>query len=305
MGKIKKLKGWNYDLFITPDEKLLTLGSRNTAYVYDLDTKEIVFKAKTVSNLAYAVISSDKKLLAAKNTSGLLAIISMETGEEICRNKMEKTEGWEMTFSKDDQAVIDFDWDGRTMLLTLENQCTILDGPASKKKENSSPFVYMKYDPYTKQIYKFMEDHPDYNGNFVVASPADKDNISYNILRRISGEFPDNLRKVNFCKEHIYYSAGLDLIMCDRQFKQVDKIRLPLENFVEEGIQGGQTIVSPCEKYAFFRPLSMGCSTYLFDLRTKELVRKFDYPFVSGFTMIKGDTEFLVSTWEGTYIGEL
>ena len=89
MGRIKKLKGWSYEIFITRDEKLAALISRNTVYVYDLDTREIIFQTKTaLSNTSEAVISKDRKVLAAKNTSGTLVIISMETGEEICRNAM-------------------------------------------------------------------------------------------------------------------------------------------------------------------------------------------------------------------------
>ena len=92
--------------------------------------------------------------------------------------------------------------------------------------------------------------------------------------------------------------------MCDRQFKQLDQISLPLGNIVEEGTAIWQMWVSPGEKYVLIKPAVFMGKTYLFDLKTKEMVREFDYPYVYGFTMIKDDTVFLVSTWEGTYIGD-
>lgn len=312
MGRIKKLKGWSNEIFITRDEKLAALISRNTVYVYDLDTREIIFQTKTaLSNTSEAVISKDRKVLAAKNTSGTLVIISMETGEEICRNAMAKTEGFKMTFAEDDRSVLDFDGDGRTMLLTQDGQYTILDGPEPKKRKESLPSVYLRYDTYTKQIYKFMYDHPDFNGNFVLISSAEKDHISYEVLRRIQGTFPNHIWGLSFCKEHIFYlvkdesTDKYSLIVCDRQFKQVDLIQLPLENIVKEGTSIWQMWVSPGEKYALIKPAVFMGNTYLLNLKTKELVREFDYPYVYGFTMVKDDTVFLISTWEGTYVGEL
>lgn len=93
MGKIKKLKG-GFDLFVTEDEKLLvTSNSRNQVYVYDLETGKLNLQAKTVSNVSKKAISLNKELLAAKNTKGQIALISMTTGEEIGRDSMEFREG--------------------------------------------------------------------------------------------------------------------------------------------------------------------------------------------------------------------
>ena len=134
MGKLKKLKG-GMDLYVTEDEKLLVnSNSRNGVYVYDTDTMKQVFQTKTVSYVAQKAISPDKKLLAAKNTSGQMALISMKTGEEICRCDMAKSEGYKFTFTPDSKAVLDFDWDGRTMLLNAKGAFKILDGPQPAKK---------------------------------------------------------------------------------------------------------------------------------------------------------------------------
>ena len=99
MGKIKKFKG-GFDLFVTEDEKLLvTSNSRNQVYVYDLETGKLKLQAKTVSNVSKKAISPDKELLAAKNTKGQIALISMATGEEIGRDAMEFREGNQMIFT--------------------------------------------------------------------------------------------------------------------------------------------------------------------------------------------------------------
>ena len=82
MAKDRKISGWSWDLFISDDEKLIaTSNGRNGIYVYDLETLKPVLKAKTVSYVGYVAVSPDRKRVAAKNTSGLLALLSMETGE--------------------------------------------------------------------------------------------------------------------------------------------------------------------------------------------------------------------------------
>ena len=115
MGKFKKING-GMSLYVTEDEKLLVnSNTRNGVYVYDLDTMKAVLKTRTLSNIAQKAISPDKKYLAAKNTSGQMALISMDSGEEILRNDMAKCEGYQMTFASDGKTILDFDWDGRTM----------------------------------------------------------------------------------------------------------------------------------------------------------------------------------------------
>ena len=147
MGKIKKFKG-GFDLFVTEDEKLLvTSNSRNQVYVYDLETGKLKLQAKTVSNVSKKAISLNKELLAAKNTKGQIALISMTTGEEIGRDSMEFREGNQMIFTPDSKAVLDFDWDGRTMLLDCKTiRHRIMDGPAERGKKVLPRVDYMQYD---------------------------------------------------------------------------------------------------------------------------------------------------------------
>ena len=152
---IKKLKGGN-DLYVTDDEKYLVCSNtRNSVYVHDLNTFKTVFQTKTVSNVAYYAISPDGKTLAAKNTSGEIALINMETGEEILRNKMQKSEGYPLTFTRDGKYVLDFDWDGRTMLLGFDNQCKVLDD--TLREEMGESVGYLQYDRFENTVYKLVK----------------------------------------------------------------------------------------------------------------------------------------------------
>ena len=45
--------------------------------------------------------------------------------------------------------------------------------------------------------------------------------------------------------------------------------------------------------------------SYLYELETMKMVRKFEYPYLCDFTMVKDDTEFIVSTWQGAFIGKV
>lgn len=114
----KKLKG-GHRPFLSEDERtLVTTSSRNTVYVYDLENRKLTHSIKTVSNVSRTMVSRDGKRLAAKNTGGVIAVISLESGEEICRSRMEKREGEPMVFlDNEGLRLLDLDWDGRTMLL--------------------------------------------------------------------------------------------------------------------------------------------------------------------------------------------
>ena len=179
--KTKKLKG-GFTPYITADEKLLVTVSRNTAYVYDLESGKLQQSVKSLSNLSETAISGNKKLLAAKNTSGMIALISLESGEEIGRCAMERREGDRIVFTHDDGGVLDFDWDGRTMFL----DCTgvkhqILDGPTNVVLGRLPKTVSMHYDVYSDRIYRIMADEMA-GGNTkgrAQVSPADIGNIDY------------------------------------------------------------------------------------------------------------------------------
>lgn len=320
MGKIKKLKG-GFDLFVTEDDALLvTSSSRNSVYIYDLETLKLKMQIKTVSNVSKMAISSDKKLLAAKNTQGHIAIISMETGEEIFRTNMKQREGKQMTFTADSKKVLDFDRDGRTMLLDCEaSKNKILDGPHECNVKVLPRVAHMQYDRNSNQIYKFVADEWGNSKGRIMASLADPESIVYEVIQEFNDVIPDHLKGISLCKIHNYYvdMKNMELVMTDKQFAAVKRISLPVQ-VAESKISLKKIWVSPHEQYLF---IDMGRQydpddfsgtfddakslSYLFKMDTMELMQEFEYDYVSDFTMIDADKKFIISTWQGTYIGEV
>lgn len=303
MGKDKKLNGWNWDLFISEDEKLVaTCNNRNGVYVYDLETGGQIFKAKTVSYVAKIAISPNKKYLAAKNTSGMIAILSMENGEEICRNKMAETEGYPMIFT-DEKCLLDFDQKGRTMLLDIENNFRILDD-IIENDTGYSPFAYLHYDRFSKNIYKIVDRGREYKTAVALVSASDPNSISYKVIRQFSGPAPDCIKGISFCRDHIYYldADKKHLVVTDKDFTETTKLQLPFKK--EEAYRALQIIrVSPCEKYLFV--YLGGNMSGLFELSSMKLIREFEYYTITDFKMIDEDRRYIISTWDGSYLGDV
>jgi len=320
MGKIKKLKG-GFKLFITEDEMLLvTSNSRNSVYVYDLETLKLMLTVKTVSNVSKKAVSPDKRLLAAKNTQGSIAIISMETGEELFRTPMMQREGEQMTFTPDSKALLDFDWDGRTMLLDCETaEFTILDGPEERGAKRLPRVDHMQYDRSSNQIYKFVADELGYSKGRIMATLANPKGIDYRVTQEFPDVLPNHLKGISLCRTHNYYVdlKKKELVMTDKQFAEVKRIPFPAQ-VAESRLKPEKIWVSPHEQYVF---VSMGrqydpddfagtfndakALSYLFRMDTMEAVQQFDYDYISDFTMIDGDREFLIATWQGTFVGEV
>ena len=304
MAKDRKISGWSWDLFISDDEKLIaTSNGRNGIYVYDLETLKPVLKTKTVSYVGYVAVSPDRKRVAAKNTSGLLALLSMETGEEICRNKMAESEGYLMTFTDDSKYVLDLDHWGRTMLLDTENHFSMLD-EGFQDKDGNTLFSYLHYDRFSRNIYKIVDRGHGYKCAAAMVTPADKDHISYKVIREFQGPAPNHLMGISFCKEKNYYltSDKKQIVAADKDFQEIERIPLPFKD--EEAYRYIRKIwVSPGEKYAF---ISMGgTDSALFELSSMKLVREFEYDSMADFKMIEKDSKYIISTWLGTYIGNI
>ena len=47
--------------------------------------------------------------------------------------------------------------------------------------------------------------------------------------------------------------------------------------------------VSPCEKYVLFDFAKPSGESYLYELETMKMIRKFEYPYLWDFTMVKDD----------------
>ena len=105
MSKDKKISGC-FEPFITEDESLIATFSRNSIFVYSLETKKQIQKFKSLSNISFVAISPDKNLIAVKNTSGTIALHYLETGEELFKNPMAKTEGEQFYFTKDRLSIL-------------------------------------------------------------------------------------------------------------------------------------------------------------------------------------------------------
>ena len=304
MAKDRKISGWSWDLFISDDEKLIaTSNGRNGIYVYDLETLKPVLMTKTVSYVGYVAVSPDRKRVAAKNTSGLMALLSMETGEEICRNKMAESEGYLMTFTDDSKYVLDLDHWGRTMLLDTENHFSMLD-EGFQDKDGNTLFSYLHYDRFSRNIYKIVDRGHGYKCAAAMVTPADKDHISYKVIREFQGPAPKHLMGISFCKEKNYYltSDKKQIVATDKNFQEIERIPLPFKD--EEAYRYIRKVwVSPGEKYAF---ISMGgTDSALFELSSMKLVREFEYECLADFKMIEKDSKYIISTWLGTYIGNI
>ena len=316
-SKDKKLSG-GFEIFMAEDESLVALISRNTVYVYDLASKERILAAKTVSNASCAIVSPDKKYIAAKNTSGTLALISMESGLELCRCPMEKCEGEMPFFTLDSRHVIDLDWGGRVMLFDTESKVhTVLD--------NTRPLVrcdFIHYDFFSKRIYRFMArdfgNSPGIVQSMVIDEKhLDPEHAEFTTLRKFPFSLPDHMKGVSFCKSHNYW---LDLckkkiIRSDKDFKVKARLGIPKSNSISEP---KKMWVSPNEKYLFINygrqckdvskvPLgerkNLPDLSVLFDLQSGEIVKEFAYDYVSDFTMYGKDSSYIIATWSGTYIG--
>lgn len=301
MGRLKKLKG-GMDLYVTEDEKLLVnSNSRNGVYVYDTDTMKQVFQTKTVSYVAQKAVSPDKKLLAAKNTSGQMALISLETGEEICRCDMAGSEGYKFTFTPDSKAVLDFDWDGRTMLLNAKGAFKILDGPKPGEKKD---MVYLHYDRFSGQIYKLATGKDGDRGHFAYTAPISSKKPDYRQIHKFTDMIPDHIMGISFCKDHIYFpdKKQTGIVETDKSFEKTRIIPIP-KMLLKSDARICHVYVSPYEKYVFFY---LGFSWgFMYDLTTMEPVMEFTEDVVSDFTMLHEDNTVVISTWGGTYVGDI
>lgn len=315
--KIQKLKG-GYKPYITEDEKLLvTFGKKNTIYIYNLENNKLLHTIKTLSNVSRAAISRDKQRLAVKNTSGSLAVISLENGGELCRSAMEYTEGEPMVFLNDDGSMLlDFDRKGRTMLFDCSNgEHQILDGPKRGVKWQKPRTAYIQYDRYTNQIYKFMaDDYGDSPGQILV-SAADADHIAFEVIQEFPQILPNHLKGISFCKTHNYYMDNWknQLVITDKCFSELSRIDLPSQ-YIR---RADQFRVSPCEKYVFLdfgkqcdytdfeaakTAKSVSC---LYALDTMTQVAEYDYDYVSDGILFDEDKKFILATSGGSYLETL
>ena len=303
MGKISKLRGGN-KLFVSEDGNILAgFSGQNIAYVYDLasNSTEPIFKMRTIRHLKCVAVSPDRKLLAAKSTTGEIAVFLLESGEELFRVKTREMDGYEMCFTEDSRALLDLG-SSRIKLIDIESrQVTYLDDEI-KPVIGHCPRVWrIGLDRYSKQIYRLIETDNNYSGELQISS-SEPDRISFKVARDLY-LLPLDLKCFSLCKKRNFYWNGTQIALTDKQFNDIGKIDLPAELVDAKPLL--DFYISPCEKYILFDLKRVSGLSYLYELETMKMVRKFEYPCICDFTMVKDDTVFVISTWQGSFIGEV
>lgn len=302
--KGKKLRGGN-KLFVSEDGNILAgFSGQNIAYVYDLasNSSEPIFKIRTIRHLQCVAVSPDRKLLAAKSTTGEIAVFLLESGEELFRIKTREMDGNEMYFTEDSRSILDLG-SSRIKLIDIESrQVTYLDDEI-KPVIGHCPRVWrIGLDRYSKQIYRFIETDNNYSGELQISS-SEPDRISFMVARETPYLLPQHLKGFSLCKKRNFYWNGTQIAVTDKQFNDIGKIDFPSE--LEEYKQLHKFYVSPCEKYILFDLGTFSGLSFLYELETMKMVRSFEYPCQCDFTMVKDDTDFVISTWQGSFIGEV
>ncbi len=112
---------------------------------------------------------------------------------------------------------------------------------------------------------------------------------------------PGLLDCISLCKLRNYYKDGGSIVVTDKDFNELERSPLPAR-FDGCNTNLVKMWISPGEKYGFFACQGM---SILFDLAKRRTVREFDYDFIDEFTMVNDDTTFIISTWDGSYIGNI
>ncbi|MBR5938763.1 MAG: WD40 repeat domain-containing protein [Clostridiales bacterium] len=304
MEKIRKLRGGNY-LFVSEDgNTLVGYSGQNIAYVYDLSGNSLdpIYKIRTIQYLSRVAVSPDRKYLATKSTTGEIAVFSLESGEELFRVKTKEMDGYQMYFTGDSKSVLDLGR-SRIKLIDIETQkVTYLDDDIQPVAGYCPRVWHIALDRSSRQIYRFIETESNYTGELQI-SPSDPGRISFQVAKEVPYQMPKVLKGFSLCRERNYYWRKPHIIVTDKQFNEIGKIDLPSE--FEHFPPMRKFFISPCEKYILFDFMKVSGESYLYELATMKMVRKFEYPYLWDFTMVKDDTMFVVSTWQGAFIGKV
>lgn len=308
--KAKKIKG-NFKCFISQDEKEIVTASRNTVYIHNLENKECIFQAKSLSNIYMAVISPDKQIIAVKNTLGEIELLDAKTGTSLYKNKMCKKQGENLCFTDDSQYIVDIDWNGNVMRLDCKTgEFTILDNHIELCR-----CYYIHYDVHTDQIYRFIAAGYGNAPGFIECSTIEskeiaKGIISFKKVQTFKDKLPMVHMGISFCKNHNYYYelTQKKLIQTDKNFKILNTFDLPNTKAIKSL---DHFWISPEEKYLYL-DFGIQCSeeipkqsdyetcpwySVLIDLQTMQIIHEYNLPYVSDFTMYENDTKYVISTW--------
>ena len=102
----------SYTTSCTADKSLiLNIGRKVSLLKTTEAAPEIISTFSALGNPSYGAISSSKKLVAYKNTSGRIAIHDAETGELILKHNAVKCEGYGLYFIHQDRRILTSTWD--------------------------------------------------------------------------------------------------------------------------------------------------------------------------------------------------
>ncbi len=316
--KRRKIKG-GLRIFMTQDKKMMvTINAHRThVYIHNVETGKIIRRIKSTIRISCASISPDQKLLATKDDHGKITVFSVQTGEIIGSCPMAEQFGYPFIFTPDSKHILDFDLDGRTMLLDCATMTyTLLDGSLQKQSTTLFPATYIQYDPYTNQIYKLVADTAENTSGKIMVSTADIHNISYRVTREIDQHFPNHSTGISLCQKHNYYydANRSKVIKTDKNFSEVEQISIPAELY---GKRLQQFWVTPDEDYIFFN-LGKQCPgndlhalmaakslAYLFEFNTMKQIEKYKYDFISDFFMYENEKRYIIATWVDSYEGTI
>ena len=273
-----------------------------------------MLKFKSLSNISCVAISIDQQRMAVKNTSGIMALHDLRTGEELFRNPMFNTEGEQIYFSDDDKYVFDIDRGGRLMLFNCyDGSCILLDNRKVMPRCD-----YIQIDYLNKIIYRFMRKDEGFSSGIIQAYNIDESQLnpeSVNFENRNIIKKNSLIDKWNFslCRFNNYYYDGKDIIKTDKDFKTIKKLKFKKEKEIrnlwvsedENFMLIDYGYINNIEKMSLAEMKDSPCLSVLYDLKTIAKIKEFDYPFISDFKMLKNGKSYIISTWNGTFVGEM
>lgn len=286
-NKLKMLRG-GYRAILNKDETLLFSFNRNTIYVNDLINLKCIKTFKALSHIAYIALSSDETKIAVKNTSGQIMVLSYPDGTILGTSKMERYEGYQIYFIENDKYILDMDWQGNCMKLSLSSfeYKIIFNGYPIW---NGWTFMYDIYE------------------NKIILINDCLNKIIENKLTADSFITVENKSKFSllgignkcFCSKNfivLYYITNNDLTICDKSLDITNKVQINHQSYITD------IIISNNEKY-----LISICpdEAILFNFPKIEPLKTYNYPYMSSVVFSEKQNKIAIATWNGIIIEDL
>lgn len=329
---MKKLKG-GFSLSVSPDSSYLISIMQNKVYVHDVHSCNCIGGFKVFPNVSSAVMSHNGKMIAAKNTSGKIAVLEYPSGKILGTGATEKQEGCgSLCFSKDDSFIFDFDWCGNIMKLDLadfkhdvlykfnKNICNsyydeytdeicIIDNKGNVLISPYETLSFKKIKIFPKPVFLSSDIFCEKKANVIFFNKEfylfDK---KFNLINKV---IPDNIN-VKSLNENIKDSTNefltsLKVALDKETGKDIDiteayNISESYINELDDGsgleITYGIALSDNGKMlFAIYQDKS-----FLFELSSMNLIKEYNYPYTSSARFIDNDTKLAIGTWKGTYL---